>query len=378
MIVVVAMVLATGNVAAAMAQSWAIQATPDPSAGAGSDLWGVSCPSATDCTAVGSSVNSAGVLGTLAEHWDGTSWTAQTTPNAAGAQRSGLSGVSCASTTACTAVGFYVDSAGLEVPLAEHWNGTTWAIQAAPVPAGATFSFLAGVSCPSTRVCIAVGEYFLSGSVRVALIERWNGSGWAIQPSPNPVGTRVTELFGVSCSAAVACTAVGHYVRQGASHTLAERWNGTRWAIQSTPGGAIFGILRGVSCPSNRACMAVGDYGFEPSATLAERWDGINWIIQSTPNQGPNANALLGVSCASATACTAVGDYDTANPGLFLTLAERWNGTNWKISSTPNPTGAYDIALIGASCTMRIACTAVGFATHLGGGAHFPLAERYS
>jgi hypothetical protein len=326
---------------------------------------------------VGSSLNGAGVLETLAEHWDGTSWTAQTTPNPAGAQASGLGGVSCASNTACTAVGADRTSAGVVVPLAEHWNGTTWAIQAAPVPSGSTASFLSGVSCPSTRLCIAAGENFLSGGVRQGLIERWDGSGWAIQPSPNPVGTKVTELFGVSCSTAAACTAVGHYVRDGASHTLAERWNGTRWAIQSTP-AALFSVLRGVSCPSNRACMAVGDYGFEPFATLAERWDGSSWIIQSTPNQGPNKNELLGVSCASATACTAVGDYDSVDGGLFLTLAERWNGTSWKISSTPNPTGAYDIALLGASCTMRVVCTAVGFGTHLGGGAHFPLAERYS
>jgi hypothetical protein len=65
---------------------------------------------------------------TLAERWDGTSWTVQSTPspspigsrpNATGA----LSGVSCVSETSCTAVGSYADSTGREVTLAEGYAG---------------------------------------------------------------------------------------------------------------------------------------------------------------------------------------------------------------------------------------------------------------
>jgi len=64
---------------------------------------------------------------TLAEVWDGTSWSSRPTPNPKdpGTNGSVLSGVSCASATACMAVGHYY--AGL----AEAWNGTSWSIRTA-------------------------------------------------------------------------------------------------------------------------------------------------------------------------------------------------------------------------------------------------------
>ena len=67
------------------------------------------------------------------------------------------------------------------------------------------------------------------------MAERWNGTAWAMQSIPNPNGSG--QLNGVSCTSASACTAVGYY---GGYVTLAERWNGTvrargvRWL---PPGG---------------------------------------------------------------------------------------------------------------------------------------------
>jgi hypothetical protein len=37
---------------------------------------------------------------------------------------------------------------------------------------------------------------------------RWNGSSWALQSTPSTPGG-ASELFGVSCPSATACTAVG-------------------------------------------------------------------------------------------------------------------------------------------------------------------------
>ena len=79
--------------------------------------------SASACTAVGTYIDKAGDLVTLAERWDGTSWAVQTTPNPPGATGISLSGVSCASARACTAVGAYEDSAGDGLSFAERWTG---------------------------------------------------------------------------------------------------------------------------------------------------------------------------------------------------------------------------------------------------------------
>ena len=131
---------------------------------------------------------------------NGAGWALQVTPNHSGAQNSALASVSCTSATACTAVGGYVNSGGTLVTLAEVWDGSSWTIQTTPNPSGATKSFLEGVSCLSTTVCRAVGYYFDSGGNQLTLAEFWNGSTWAIQATPNPNGGTFVALNGVACT----------------------------------------------------------------------------------------------------------------------------------------------------------------------------------
>jgi len=94
---------------------------------------------------------------TLAERWNGASWTIQPTPNrAAGAE---LRGVSCPSASTCTAVGQYFLANGATWMLIEAWNGARWVLK--PTPAlNAYDSGLARVSCTTPRACTAVGYYF--------------------------------------------------------------------------------------------------------------------------------------------------------------------------------------------------------------------------
>jgi hypothetical protein len=349
-------------------------ASPVPASASlsGGDLNGVSCPTATLCMAVGQS--SQGYA--LAERWNGNTWHIQPTANPTGATSSVLYGVSCSAAAACTAVG------GSNAPasggiLVERWNGTAWHIQSTPYPAGSS-SILTGVSCPTAEDCTAVGFYLRNG-VALSLAERWNGTAWHIQTTPNPAGTPNSELVGASCSSVAGCTAVGDYYNGTSNQSLAERWNGTAWRIQSTPNptGTTGSDLRGVSCRT-AGCTAVGYYnasaGPGPNLTLAERWNGSAWHIQSTPNPaGATGSELTGVSCTTARDCIAVGDYGNAG-AASLTLAERWNGTAWHIQSTPNPTGATISLLNAVSCSAATACTAVGWDYTHG----LTLAERWN
>src|SRR5262249_49700269 len=146
-----------------------------------------------------------------------------------------------------------------------------------------------------------------------------------------------TFFNAVSCSPASSCTAVGSFTdSSGTGAALAERWNGTSWAVQSVPNpsGAQSSFLSGVSCTSSTACIAVGS---STLGTLAEQWNGPAWRLQPPPSPGPPP-ILLAVSCASSSACTAVGTTDSSGGGV--TLAERWNGTKWTVKSTPNPSGS--------------------------------------
>jgi hypothetical protein len=346
-------------------RTWTIQPAPNQSGSVGGDLSGISCTSATSCIAVGNA-NSAGGDVTLAERWDGTSWTIQPTPNPSGATDSDLSAVSCTSASACTAVGVTetapsANSAGSRAPLAERWDGTSWTIQPTPSPSGeiggaAGGSALLGASCTSATACTAVG-YFVNGNPgNGTLAETWDGASWTIKPTPDQSGATSTTLASVSCTSATACTAVGS---AGSAGTVAERWDGTSWTIQPTPNGS---GLSGVSCTSSSACTAVGPGGTPPdgATTLAEAWDGTTWTVQPSPNEsGAPGSSMSGVSCTSATGCTAAGSYVTSTLS-YLTLAERWDGASWTIQPTPNPSGPTSF-LNGVSCTSATACIAVGY-----------------
>jgi hypothetical protein len=309
---------------------WALQTMPNPTGSTGTTLVGVACPSATRCEAVGYYNTSSNVQVPLAEGWNGTTWAVQTTPNPAGAAQTELLAVACPKATRCEAVGYSQPASGGSFTVAERWNGTTWALQTTPSP-GATQSALQAVACPSTTDCEAVGYQDNSSGVFVPLAEDWNGTTWAVQTTPSPGGPN-SELFGEACSSATSCEAVGYYVpsSQGGSHMFAERWNGTTWALQTTanPAGATNSALYGVACPpSTPDCEAVGTYSGSSNVTVtvAERWNGTRWAVQTTPNPtGAIFSLFNAVACLSATNCEAVGDYQNSS-GVTLTLAERWS-----------------------------------------------------
>jgi hypothetical protein len=144
---------------------WAIVASPNPGNTVQSELSGISCPAASRCIAVGSG------HGTLAERWNGSGWSIMTTPNPPTATGSSLFGVSCPSTTRCYAVSDFFTGSSVQ-RLVETWNGTSWSIVAVPVPAGTIRSSLSGVWCATTTNCFAVGEYRL-GPSRRPLIDRY-------------------------------------------------------------------------------------------------------------------------------------------------------------------------------------------------------------
>ena len=365
--------------------AWALQAVVQPSGAAASGFSGVSCASASDCTAVGcQSLDSCVTVKstTLAEHWNGTKWAIQTTQNPAGT-RLQLSGVSCPSapsTSACHAVAGFANQYGADVTLGERWDGSAWTVESTPNRSVATDAF-AAVACPTTSACTAVGVNGEGLLATRTLAEAWDGTNWTIQAIPNPGGALENFLFGVACSSATACTAVGAYAANigNGELTLAERWNGSRWAVQTTPnpaGGHIV-TLEAVSCPLTYACVAVGQSSDgNKTLTLIERWNGSSWTIQQSPSPAPD-NFLNAVSCATSTSCAAVGYDYQGSTGSYLPLVEHWNGSQWSIQSAPNPSSAFRTVLASVACPSATVCTAVGnYSNH--NGDSVPLAERLS
>lgn len=343
---------------------WTPERTPNPAGRPNGVLLAESCGAAQACEAVGDYFDNVGHTVTLAEQWTGGEWAIQATPALPGTSSSQLTGVSCLSASSCTAVGYDTDHAGVIVPLAETWNGTRWAIQAAPAPSGSSASGFLAVSCTSASACTAVGDNTVFTGASLPLAERWNGTSWSVQAIPNPGDSAETGLFAVSCAAATACIATGSSAANGGTpEPLSESWNGSAWKIKAVarPAGATGGELTGVSCTAAAACTAAGyaansEGGF---ATLAVRWNGTGWSVQATPvPAGSGYSALSAVSCTSATACTAAGAY-VSKTGM-PTLAEAWNGTSWSIQRTPSLPGTRGSQFNAISCTSPGRCTAVG------------------
>ena len=342
---------------ASAGSGWTVQPTPNPTGAVSSFLVGVSCGAPTACAAVGLYDNSPGTSRTLAETWNGTAWHIQRTQDLPGLRNNSLVSVSCSAALACMAVG-KVGGPRAGVTLAESWNGTAWTIRPAPTPP-TTFAELSGVSCASPSACIAVGYYRNSVGQAEPLAESWNGTAWRMQPVPSPAGGTDFVLDSVSCTAAAACTAVGSYNIPGSLATLAERWNGKAWAVQPTP--AIDGTLNGVSCGSATGCVAVGNFLNFPFgiAALAMTWQDGTWKLRQTPFVPGAFTALYGVSCRSPGACAAVGGYHNGT-GLSLPLAEAWNGTAWTPQTAATPRGGDGSILAGVAVGQAAGFTAVG------------------
>ena len=329
-----------------------------------SALLGVACTSAGSCMAVGGTnhyiSDLQGLQGTsLAESWNGTSWSVQDTPNPAGTFIAMLSGVDCpvAVTTDCMAVGSFTDGAGLTSALAEQWNGSTFTALTPPNPTGFKSARLAGVSCPSTSACVAVGDYSPSFGVFKPLTETWNGSSWSLVTAPIPLGSFANRLESISCSSATSCVAVG----SSDSNPLAEAWNGTTWSLTpaSSPTGAAVALLNGISCSNSTSCLGVGSWSDGTiQYTLAESWNGTAWSVWTTPNPtGATQSELNSVACVAVDQCKAVGDSEV---GTIGTIGESFSASGWTLDTTPNPAGDTPV-LNGVSCPSRVACVAAGY-----------------
>ena len=255
----------------------------------------------------------------------GGGWSIQTTRNVSAA--SALTGVSCPAPDACIAVGNAESVSFTFRTLAEWWDGRTWTLQAMPKPARSGAAGLGDVSCPRAADCFAVG-----GAGNGTLVEHWDGHSWQIQDS----GTgRHGSLGSVSCSGPDACTAVGF--TGDAGPTFAERWAHGRWKIQATRIPTQISYLYAVSCSSPSACTATGFYEtpkiLAAEKVLVERWNGRVWKLQPTP-AARLSGVLNGVSCSSASDCTAVGSGGPPR-GRQSVLVEHWNGRRWRLQSTP-------------------------------------------
>ena len=204
------------------------------------------------------------------QHWDDSSWTELSTPGFGEAIEGSLVDVSADTHDDAWAVGSKGQPSFRDRQVvAEHWDGTSWT--ASPAPDASFNDVLAGVSALKPNDVWAVGSYSTGGTGRNhMLIEHWDGSAWTIVPHQDILG----ELDAVEAIASNDAWAVG----SSGGQTLAMHWDGTSWTRVPTPNKTTAtNSLMDVSARSSSSILAVGtvDAG-QPfrGLTLVLSWNG--------------------------------------------------------------------------------------------------------
>ena len=282
-------------------------------------LSSVDCVSSNWCMAVGFGGTDPFGTRVLSEIWNGVTWAVQSSPSADQVNND-LGAVSCTATTFCMALGSSGGgSTGGYGVVSQMWNGNTWST--VPVPGGYPISsgfIYSSLSCSSTLNCVAVGVNSVSGSQQAASM-LWNGSDWSLMATPTPDNS--SGLEGVSCTSDGTCVAVG----ASATGALIERWDGASWSIQPAPTvpGSSGNGLAAVECTSSNACVATGtEWIGNRRQTLVEELSGAIWTVTPSANRSGGDNYLGGVSCTSSGSCFVVGaSYGTGNPATLVETA---------------------------------------------------------
>src|SRR5450759_2033338 len=249
-----------------------------------------------------------------------------------------LLGVAALRSSDIWAVGYYHnDSFNSTRALIERWNGTQWKTVAHPNPS-TTSNFLYHVVALSGSDVWAVGRYTDSNFNQLTLIEHWNGTTWKVVASPNPSASFNT-LSSITAISANNIWAVGFSVdTNGFRKTLVEHWNGRQWSVVDSPNlPGRSSVLNSIVAISANDIWAVGD---APDAngdyiTLSEHWNGTMWKIVTSPNPSSTFSHLYGVTALAPNNVWAVGFY--ASVDTFKSLVIHWNGSKWNVVSSPNP-----------------------------------------
>jgi hypothetical protein len=168
-----------------------------------------------------------------------------------------------------------------------------------------------------------VGSYLDANDVSRTLAEHWDGAAWSVVPTPN-VGTEGSALTSVAAIASNDVWASGTVtVSPTRSRALIEHWDGHGWAtIRPGKAGKTNGF-DGVAAGSGSDIWAVGFFSNSPDAglrTLIEHSEGAAFTKVSSPNANELDNRLLGVASSPDGDAWAVGFYQAEGLNRTLTM----------------------------------------------------------
>jgi hypothetical protein len=311
---VAAPVPATSTVAAAQGcATWTQVSAHDP--GSFSELSGLAVVSPTDVWAIG---------GGGFQHDAGAGFTLVAAPSL-GTLRGGPRAMSGDASNDVWAVGQTAPPRSYPPTstLVERFNGSSWAIVPSPSPDPQSNTLNAVAALAPNNVW-AVGE-----TASRALVEHFDGSSWSVVGVPAP-GTG-SDLYAVAADGPASVKAVGYTIGAGGVlHPLVLSFNGSAWSVDATPAGATLTEVTGV--PGTTHFFAAGT----STAQSVLFFDGTTWTSRAgagTPFKGDSMEdgSIYGIDALSDTNVWVVGSYYGSQAQLYMLqpFALRYDGTAW-------------------------------------------------
>lgn len=363
-------ILGTATTTADAGQSWRPVATVD--APFISRLQSVFCNTATTCVAVGESTGHPGVAVVATLKGSTWSWSVPHTIAAATNPTKDsvlLSGVSCANTLSCVAVG-RDQTAATTVMTYSLDGGSTWTPAVTVGGDGATGAGyqneLNAIECPSATTCIAVGgDSAGNGMVATAV---FNNSVWTFGSSADlvtGVSSNSGQLSAISCPTSVRCVAVGSDRSGHGVVSLGYFISGTGWIWTNesdvTSDASGVGSLTAVRCEAAVDCVAVGQDSSGIVTTISVD-TGANWTTQAPVASSAGKPLLNAITCVSVNACLGVGQSNTAGPGDdFLVTTSANGGSSWHEPGLVASAVPRWASLFGISCPTLSHCVSTGY-----------------
>jgi hypothetical protein len=256
------------------------------------------------------------------------------------------------------AVGYQVTSAGHVRTLAEFYNGSKWAIEPTPNPLAAGNDYIVSVTIDKSGTLWAVGQTVPSNlNPPTSLILKYSHGKWVNVP----VSFHIV-LEGVTVSSTGQVWAVGQQFSGedlNYDSAIIELTGGTWKLVPSpSPGGFDGTFVNAIAAGPHGALWAVGDYnspGTGAPHTLMLRYAGGRWTQVPSPSPGAKGDLLYSAAIAGNGQAYATGGYTDSK--CQHALAEHFANGKWTLLHPLDPgkcTSSNATVLYGVTVTGNV------------------------
>ena len=321
------------------------------------DLASISCPSSSDCIAVGGEQYENHPSGMEeAVIYDSGVWKLLKV-NGLRRQDEVLVGSSCTRVLSCIAVGSVLgqngstQDGGWIVRISGHSGTSLTEIQGK--------LHFTGIACTSHTHCLVTGVRFTPNPVPL-LEETFDARSWSRVVIPALASQQSGELSGLACAEVNECIAVGSTwptTTFGSSKPLVYSYDGIRWSKIELANARMPAMLSSVTCLDSRSCLVVGQQGIRPTRPLVYQWNGKEWK-EANISFVKRSIAMSSVACGSTTRCVGVGGGQGIGESPAVIV---WNRARWSWIRSPSPSSTEPAGMQDVVCATRNLCFGVGY-----------------